>query len=290
LQALAAGIVVNLESAGELKRLQILAQQTGYRPKITLRINPDFSLKSSGLKMGGGSIQFGIDAEQVPRLLTELDHSRLDLLGLHIFCGSQNLNAAAITDAQTKICDLAIALSKQTGQAFERINLGGGFGIPYFPGEQPLDMDAVGRHLHLCVARLAGAMPKVRVEIESGRYLTGPAGIYVTRVIDKKYSRGKGYLVTDGGMNHHLAVTGNFGQVIRKNYPVAVGNKMRQESEELVCVTGPLCTPLDLLADQMPLAHAEVGDLIVIFQSGAYGASASPTRFLSHEPVREVLV
>ncbi len=290
LQALAAGVTVNVESAGELTRLTRIAQQWQIEPRLMLRINPDFILRSSGLAMGGGAKPFGIDAEQIPQLLDQVRQLGLESVGFHVFAGSQSLNAAAIMDAQTRSCDLVLQLAQPGKMKVSRISLGGGFGIPYFPGEVPLDMVAVAEHLQVCTRRLRQAWPQARTEIESGRYLVGEAGIYVTRVVDKKYSRGKCFLVTDGGMNHHLAVTGNFGQVIRKNYPVAVGNKMRPESDELATVTGPLCTPLDLLADQMPLAHAEVGDLIVVFQSGAYGASASPGGFLSHPAVREILV
>jgi len=290
LQAIAADVTVNVESMHELHRLQQMAAQWAIVPKIMLRINPDFTLRSSGLSMGGGAKPFGIDAEQIPEVLAALDKSAVQLCGLHIFSGSQNLNAAAIIDAQTRSCELVLRLAKLVDKPLGRINLGGGFGIPYFPGERPLDMEAVASHLHTCVAQLKKNIPEVRVEIESGRYLVGEAGIYVTRIIDKKYSRGTCFLVTDGGMHHHLAVSGNFGQVIRKNYPVVVGNKVAAISGKLASVVGPLCTPLDILADQMPLGHAEVGDLIVIFQSGAYGRSASPNGFLSHATPIEILV
>ncbi|MBT9493818.1 MAG: pyridoxal-dependent decarboxylase, exosortase A system-associated, partial [Paucibacter sp.] len=123
-----------------------------------------------------------------------------------------------------------------------------------------------------------------------GRYLVGEAGIYVTRIVDRKISRGQVYLVTDGGLNHHLAASGNFGQVIRKNYPVTIGNKAGSLERESVSVVGPLCTPLDLLADRMELPPAEIGDLAVVFQSGAYGRSASPEGFLGHPASVEVLV
>lgn len=294
LQALAAGVVVNIESLSEFRRLREMAGHWLYVPKISLRINPDFALKSSGVSMSGGAKPFGIDAEQIPEVMAELHQAALQLHGLHIFAGSQNLNAAAIIDAQTRSCELALKLARVwmrlSDQNLRRINLGGGFGIPYFPGERPLDMVAVAAHMRICVEQLRQTLPEVRVEIESGRYLVGEAGIYVARVIDKKISRGNCFLVSDGGMHHHLAVSGNFGQVIRKNYPVVVGNKVEPEDPKLASVVGPLCTPLDILADQMPLGHAEVGDLIVVFQSGAYGRSASPNGFLSHAAPIEILV
>jgi diaminopimelate decarboxylase len=126
--------------------------------------------------------------------------------------------------------------------------------------------------------------------IELGRFLVGEAGIYVCRVLDRKESRGQVFLVTDGGLHHHLAASGNFGQVLRKNYPVVIGNRMQRREREIASVVGPLCTPLDLLADRMELARAQEGDLVVVFQSGAYGLTASPIRFLSHPEPVEVLV
>ena len=170
------------------------------------------------------------------------------------------------------------------------LNIGGGFGIPYFPGERSLDISAVGANL----ARLLDGLPErlrhAQVVIELGRYLVGEAGIYVCRVIERKISRGHVFLITDGGLHHHLAASGNFGQVIRKNYPVVVGNRVAGGDRETASVVGPLCTPLDLLADTMQMARADVGDLIVVFQSGAYGLTASPTAFLSHPAPSEVLV
>ncbi len=170
------------------------------------------------------------------------------------------------------------------------LNLGGGFGIPYFPGEQRLDLAPIGANLHAIVERARTDLPEASIVIELGRYLVGEAGIYVTRIIDRKVSRGQVFLVTDGGLNHHLSASGNFGQVIRKNYPVAIGNRMDSAEREIASVVGPLCTPLDLLADRMELPVAQVGDLVVVFQSGAYGASASPQAFLGHPPCVEVLV
>ena len=170
------------------------------------------------------------------------------------------------------------------------LNIGGGFGIPYFPGDARLDLAVVGRYLSEILRELEQRLPGAQVVLELGRFLVGEAGVYVCRVIDRKLSRGHTFLITDGGLHHHLAASGNFGQVIRKNYPVTVGNRVRGREREIVSVVGPLCTPLDLLAERMEMAKADVGDLIAVFQSGAYGATASPTAFLNHPPPAEVLV
>ncbi|WP_374434167.1 pyridoxal-dependent decarboxylase, exosortase A system-associated [Inhella sp.] len=289
LQAVAAGVLVNVESARELPVLQREAEQLGLPARVALRVNPDFELKGSGMKMGGGPKQFGVDVEQVPAVLDEMRARGLQFEGFHLFAGSQNLKPESICEAQQKSYELALRLSAQTPQPIRFLNLGGGFGIPYFPGEQRLDLGPIGANLAALQERARRELPEAELVIELGRYLVGEAGVYVTRVVDKKVSRGQTYLVCDGGLNHHLSVSGNFGQVIRKNYPVTIGNRQGGQAE-LVSAVGPLCTPLDLLADKMALPQAEIGDLVVIFQSGAYGASASPAAFLGHPAVTEVLV
>lgn len=289
-QAIAAGVLINVESFREIGLLAALSTQLGYPARVAVRVNPDFELKGSGMKMGGGPKQFGVDAELVPNLLREIGAAGLQFEGFHLFAGSQNLNAASICDAQQKSWALARRLADHAPSPVRFLNLGGGFGIPYFPGEQRLDLAPVGANLSTLAERTAQEMPQAEIIIELGRYLVGEAGIYVSQIIDRKVSRGLTYLIVDGGLHHHLSASGNFGQVIRKNYPVAIGNRMDAPEREVVSIVGPLCTPLDLLADKMHLPSALPGDLVVVFQSGAYGASASPQAFLGHPPVIEVLV
>lgn len=289
-QALAADIIIHLESETELGRLDKLAMATGITPKVVIRVNPAFELKSSGMKMGGGAKQFGIDAEMVPQVLQRLAETSMDFQGFQIFCGSQNLKPEAIIEAQSNTFQLAIALAEFAPQAVRLLNIGGGFGIPYFPGDLPLNVEPIVDNLKHWLSKMQLTSPETVVAIELGRYLVGEAGIYVTKIIDRKISRGQIFLVTDGGMHHHLAASGNLGQVIRKNYPVVIGNKISGINREVASVVGALCTPLDLLADQMEMARAEVGDLIVVFQSGAYGLTASPNEFLSHAKPIEILV
>lgn len=289
-QAVAAGILVNVESWRELPVLAQASQALGLPARVAVRVNPDFELKSSGMKMGGGPKPFGIDAEQVPALLAEIGRCGLAFEGFHLFAGSQNLKAEALVDAQQKSYTLALQLAAAAPSAVKFLNLGGGFGIPYFPGEQRLDLGPIAANLAAIADDAARQLPGADLVIELGRYLVGEAGVYVCTVLDRKISRGQTYLVTDGGLHHHLSASGNFGQVIRKNYPVAIGNRLDQDTQETVSVVGPLCTPLDLLAERMTLPRAEAGDLVVVFQSGAYGASASPQGFLSHPEVAQALV
>jgi len=289
-KAVEAGILVNVESFREIRLLDTIATHVGRPARIAVRVNPDFELKSSGMKMGGGPKQFGIDAEEVPRALAEIGRLGLAFEGFHLFSGSQNLRADSICEAQTKSLELAARLATHAPSAVKSVNLGGGFGIPYFPGEMPLDLSPIGAHLAHIVRQAESRLPDAALIIELGRYLIGEAGLYVCRVIDRKVSRGQVFLVTDGGLHHHLAASGNFGQVIRKNYPVVIGNRVQGTRREIASVVGPLCTPLDLLADRVELGEAQEGDLVVVFQSGAYGATASPSAFLSHPPVAELLL
>lgn len=289
-QAVASGILINIESPREIDLLAQAGRATGVPARVAVRVNPDFELKASGMKMAGGPKQFGVDAEQVPELLQAIGRAGLAFEGFHIFSGSQNLKHEAICEAQQKAFALAVELARHAPAPVRSLNLGGGFGIPYFPGDLPLDIAPIGANLRELVTAAADALPEAKLVVELGRYLIGEAGIYVSRIVDRKLSRGQVFLVVDGGLHHHLAASGNFGQVIRKNYPVVIGNRVKGGARETASVVGPLCTPLDLLADRSDLAQAQPGDLVVVFQSGAYGLSASPADFLSHPAALEVLV
>ena len=289
-QAVAAGVLVNVESMRELPVLAAASQTLGLPARVAVRVNPDFELKGSGMKMGGGPKQFGLDTEVVPDALAEIGRLGLAFEGFHLFAGSQNLRAESICEAQHKSYELALRLAEQAPTAVKFLNLGGGFGIPYFPGETPLNLAPIGLNLAAIVERAHKEMPQAGIVIELGRYLVGEAGLYVARVVDRKVSRGQVYLVTDGGLHHALAASGNFGQVVRKNYPVTVATCVNAARRETASVVGPLCTPLDLLADRMDLPVAQVGDLVAVLQSGAYGPSASPQGFLGHPACVEVLV
>jgi diaminopimelate decarboxylase len=290
-QAIAAGVTIEMESETEAARVIEIGERLGLRPRVAVRVNPDFQVKGSGMRLGGGSQQFGIDAERVPDLVSELAHADVEFLGFHVFAGSQNLSAEILCEAQLKTVELALRLASQSPVPIRYLNIGGGFGIPYFEKDQPLDLAAIGANLEgLLTDAIRPSLGSVRVVVELGRYIVGECGVYVTRVIDRKVSRGKTFLIVDGGMHHQLAASGNFGQVIRRNYPVAIGTRADAEPSEAVSIVGCLCTPLDLLADKVTLPVAGIGDLVVIFQAGAYGLTASPTAFLSHPSPAEVLV
>lgn len=288
--AIAAGIVLNIESETELQRAFLAGDELGLTPKLAVRVNPDFELKASGMKMGGGPKQFGIDAEIVPLIIKKIAASSAQFIGLHIFSGSQNLKPDAIIEAHDKTFALAARLMLESGCQLQKLNIGGGFGIPYFPGESHLDLEPIGQNLERLIQQYADTFKETELIIELGRYLVGECGLYVSSIVDKKISREHTYLITDGGLHHHLSNSGNFGQVIRKNYPVVIANKMNAKETEPASVVGPLCTPLDILGDKMELPVASIGDLVAVYQSGAYGKSASPQGFLSHPEVVEIFL
>jgi diaminopimelate decarboxylase len=288
--AIAAGVTLNLESPTELERAAVQSEKLGIKAKVAIRVNPDFELKSSGMKMAGGAKQFGVDAEQVPKALKRLRDLGLYFRGFQIFSGSQNLRAESLVETQSATFALAYRLAEHAPGPVEMLNIGGGFGIPYFPGDLPLTIEPIGENLTGLLTECKSRLSDAEVVIELGRYLVAEAGVYVCRVLDRKVSRGHTFVVTDGGLHHHLAATGNFGQVIRKNYPLVNPNHVYQGPRETVSVVGPLCTPLDLLGDKMELGVAEVGEFIAVLQSGAYGYTASPHGFLSHPAPIEVFV
>lgn len=288
--AVRAGVILNMESVGEMRRIAAIGDATGVQPRVAVRVNPAFELKTSGMKMGGGPKPFGVDEEQVPDMLRELGALGLDFRGFHIYSGSQNLRVDAIIEAQNKTLALATELAEHAPATPRWLNIGGGLGVPYFPGERALDLAPIADNLELLLQRAKQQLPEAEIVMELGRYLVAEAGVYVCEVVDVKQSRGETFAVTNGGLHHHLAASGNFGQVIRKNYPVAVANKMDEVERQPLNVVGPLCTPLDILADKYPLPPVEPGDLIAVYQSGAYGFTASPRDFLSHPQPGQILL
>ncbi len=289
--AIAAGVTLNCESENEARRSLAIGVRIGTAPRIAIRVNPDFELRGSGMKMGGGAKPFGLDAERVPALACEVIAAGADWRGLHIFTGSQALDAEAIAETQGNVLDLADALAREIGHGpLPKLNMGGGLGIPYFAGDTAVDLKLVGERLSARFDRLPDTLQSTQLCVELGRYLVGEAGVYLCTVVDRKVSHGETYVITDGGLHHQLAASGNFGTVVRRNYPVAIASHFDAAPEEVASVVGCLCTPLDRLADKAHLPQSEVGDLVAVFCAGAYGASASPAMFLGQGPARELRV
>ena len=288
--AVRTGVTLNIESANEAKRALAVGSKRGIPPRLAIRVNPDFEMRGSGMKMGGGAKPFGVDQAEVPALARKIIAAEAEWRGLHIYTGSQALDVDTVIETQANVLSLAAQLSDEIGAPLPHLNMGGGFGIPYFDKDQPLDIGKIGAALEERFADLPTVLQDTEFAIELGRYLVGEAGVYLTRIVDRKVSHGVTYLVTDGGLHHQLAASGNFGTVVRRNYPAAIATKFGAEPEEEVNIVGCLCTPLDRLADQAMMPRADVGDIVAIFCAGAYGASASPATFLGQGPAREMLV
>ncbi|WP_299307138.1 pyridoxal-dependent decarboxylase, exosortase A system-associated [uncultured Croceicoccus sp.] len=288
--AIMAGITLNLESEGEARRAFAIGERLGIAPRLAIRVNPDFDLRGSGMKMGGGPRQFGIDAIRVPALVREIVASGAEWRGFHIYAGSQALDAAAVIETQAATIALAARLGEESGVPVPHCNLGGGFGIPYFAGDTPLDIGAVGRALDGQLSKRPAILRDTAFAIELGRWLVGEAGVYLSRVLDVKESHGEIFAVIDGGLHHQLAASGNFGTVVRRNYPVAIANRMDTPAMERgQTIVGRLCTPIDRIAENAALPRIETGDTVAVFCAGAYGASASPAEFLGHGKATEII-
>lgn len=288
--AISLGATLNLESENEAERALAIADRLGVTPRLAVRVNPDFELKGSGMSMGGGAKPFGVDQERVPQLAKELIAAGADWCGFHIYSGSQSLDPDAIAESQRASIALAADLAHDIGEAPKSVNLGGGFGIPYTANDKPLDVERVGKDLSHALSERDSILKDTRFMIELGRWLIGEAGVYVAQILDRKMSKGELFLVTDGGMHHQLAASGNFGMVMKRNYPVAIASHMGANAVESATIVGPLCTPLDRLAADIAVPHAEIGDYVAVFASGAYGLSASPVNFLSHPIAAEIVV
>ncbi len=284
---------IHLESLAEARRIAAIARQTNRTVRVAVRVNPSAGIQGGGMRMGAKPSPFGIDEDQLDAVLAELKQEpALDVTGIHLFVGTQILDAEILLGQYREALAIGRRAASTLGRPLRTIDLGGGLGIPYFTHEERLDLTVVRNGLAV-IAREVAADPllgKTKFVIEPGRFLVGECGVYVTRVLDVKQSRGKTFVIVDGGMHQHLAASGNLGQTIKRNFPVAVLNKLDAAAVEAVDVVGPLCTPLDVLARNLPLPTVVEGDLIGVLQSGAYARTASPLGFLSHPSPPEVLV
>lgn len=284
---------IHVESFDEIEIVNRIGAEVGARVPVAVRINPVASAQGGAMRMGGKPTAFGFDEEILDDVLSAVTAaSNLDLTGIHLFAGTQILDAEVLLAQWAHGLHLAARVGEATGRPLHTIDLGGGLGIPYFAGDRTLDLDALTSGTAALKAQKAASAPiaGARIVVEPGRYLAGPAGIYVAAVTTTKTSRGTRFVITDGGMHHHLAASGNLGQIVKKDYPVVAPALMQAREAMTATVAGPLCTPLDVLARKATLPDLRRGDLVAVLQSGAYGLSASPTGFLGHPLPAEVLV
>ncbi len=284
---------IHVESVFEIQRVGAIARRFGATARVAIRVNPTAEAQGGAMRMGGKAAPFGIDEEDLEGAIAHaVADGALDVGGVHLFSGTQVLDATTLLTQWRKGVDVARRAGAILGRPLRTLDLGGGLGIPYFANEHPLDLAAVGGGAASIVADTARDpwLATTRFVVEPGRFLVGEAGVYVARVTDVKLSRGKRFLILDGGMHHHLAASGNLGQVIKRNFPLAVATRLTTPTAGGVDVVGPLCTPLDTLARDLALPAVVPGDLVAVFQSGASARAASPLGFLSHATPPEVLV
>jgi len=287
---IAAGATISLESEGEAARAIEAGERVGIQPKLAVRVNPPFSIEHGRISLGARPTPFGVDAGRVPSLVEGLLEAGVDWRGLHIFAASQCLDDDVLIDAHKAIIACAGDIVNELGLPLPELNLGGGFDVPCFPGERPIDVYRMARALHETVCDGPELLATTRLSLELGRWLVAESGVYLTRVLDRTESCGQTFLTTDGGGHHLLGATGCLLEQGRGNFPIAVANRFDAPAEEQVTVTGCLATPHDLFGDEVMLPRAEPGDLIAIFCAGAYGLTASPQGWESRPSAREVLV
>ena len=288
--AVKAGATISVESEGEARRAITAGERVGIQPRVSVRVTPPFAIEDGRVTIGSRPSPFGVDAERVPALVLGLIEAGVDWRGLHMFAGAQCLDAEAIVEVHRVTIAHAGEIAEVIGSPLPELNLGSGFDIACRPGDEPLDIDHVARALNQTLCDAPPLLATTRFTIELGRWLVGESGVYLSRVLDRTESCGRTYLTTDGGGHHLIGATGCLGERGIANFPIAVANRFGAPAEEEVTVTGCLCTPYDLLGDQVRLPRADEGDLIAVFCAGAYGLSASPQTWESRPLAREMLV
>jgi diaminopimelate decarboxylase len=284
---------IHAESEMEMKRISAICGRLRLEARVALRVNPSAEVQGGAMRMGGRPAPFGIDEERLDEVLDRiLNEPCIRFRGIHLFTGTQILEHEILVRQYRRGLEIARRVTKRLQRPVHTVDFGGGLGIPYFSGDRELDLERLRGDLSVLITEIESdsCFDGTQFMVEPGRYLIGEAGIYVTRINDIKVSRGKKFLIVDGGMNHHLAASGNLGQVIKRNFPLAVISKLDQSEKETVDIVGPLCTPLDTLARDVKLPSTDVGDLVGVFQSGAYARTSSPLGFLSHPSPPEVWV
>lgn len=283
---------LSVESNDDLARVIRTCRNTGKKANISLRINPQTSVKEFAVKMGGMASPFGVDEENATGIIDVILENKkcLTFLGFHVYAGTQCLNIVGLTQNIDNVLQAVEKICREKDLTPGRINFGGGLGIPYFKSDTNFDVKEFCRFVNQAVVQFESRMSQpVDFILELGRYLVGPFGYYLSQVLALKESRGRKFVILDGGMHQNLPPSGNFGQIIRKNYDIQNISKLSAVKEK-VDIVGCLCTSLDRLASRLELGSPEVGDVLAIKNSGAYGLTASPVFFLGHETPREVLI
>jgi diaminopimelate decarboxylase len=284
---------IHVEAEDELDRIVDIAASASNPVHVSIRVNPTEAAQGGSMRMGGKPAQFGIDEERLTSVVTRYGNNpALEIAGVHMFAGTQVLDAETLLAQWRHGFSVATDLARLLNRPLKTIDLGGGLGIPYFANESALCLDTVKQGFPALIneVRANTLLKDAKIIVEPGRYLVGPSGVYLAGTISAKASRGMNFAITDGGMHHHLAASGNLGQVIKRDYPLMTANRAFETHDQAVTVVGPLCTPLDTFGRKTPMPVPRVNDIVAIFQSGAYGLTASPVGFLSQPVPAEVLI
>ncbi len=284
-QAIKCGIkVINVESFNELSRVNEIAKSLNCIQDVNIRVNPLFKIEESALQMGGDAQKFGIDFEQMEKLKMLLTNFKnTNLVGIHVFSATQILNQTLIVKNFENTIKIAQAVSALLMKKLTLVDMGSGLGIPYSKNEHEVELGNLKESMQRIIDSTQ-LQNNTSFVIETGRFLVGESGYYVTQVIDKKISRGKTFIICDGGINHLLRTA-----LINTAHPIAVIQRNAREEFETVSIGGSLCTSLDFFAKDVVLPLIEIGDYIVVKNSGAYGYTESMPYFLSHDFADEYL-
>jgi diaminopimelate decarboxylase len=281
-----------IESLAEAKIADQAAAELGVIQSVLLRINPANAPRRFGVSFSGRASQFGVDEEDLDEAIDHLMATRhLQLVGFHIFSGTNSVDAEAIAENFAIFVRLFQRAAARADIAPRKLIFGSGFGISYGGNEAPLDIERVAAGVLPMIVEMKRdpRFAQAQCILEMGRWLVGPAGWLLTSVVGEKHSRGTDYRLCDAGFNNHLAACGMMGAVIRRNWSMLnVSNPAG--TERTYTLVGPLCTSIDILATAVPLPELRIGDVVAIENSGAYGLTASPTRFISHPEPAEVLL
>ena len=287
---------VTVESVGELRRLAAIAAAAGRVQPVLLRAAVSEAARLERVRLVGddGAGKFGMDTADLRIAVREaLASPWLDILGLHAFGASNLLDAGALAAHVEATVEAAGALAAEAGFPLRLVDAGGGLGIPYEAHDAPLDLGLLGARLGSLAARMAASplTARTRVLLEPGRFLVGPAGAYVARVVDRKCVAGHHVVVLDGGIHHVLrpALTGQEHRV-RVLTGQSAGASGGAAQRFPVTVAGPLCSGLDVFAQSAVMALPDPGDLVAVLDVGAYGATESMPFFLSHPLPPEVVL
>lgn len=279
-------VKISIESVEEMRILNEICKHNQTEADVLVRINPDFNHLSRSIIMTGISSQFGIDTDDFQDIINIIDRKHINLLGISVYLGSQILDEDTIIKNSEDIINLALNLRDKYQYKLKEINLGGGFGISYFDKSE-LNVSKLEKGFKELLNKYNDSLKDINLIFESGRYIVADCGMYLTKILYKKVSKGKNYLICDGGLNHILG-SSYYNREIRDNYPINVFNKEGETDEYYIA--GPLCTPKDIFGRKAMIVKPDIGDYICVNKVGAYGLTFSPIRFISHLTPAEVLV